>query len=76
MNLVVNNGLEYLLLCEKFGIKEAKMIVKTSLDEFKSSSFQLRSLMALNLISTSTYFGIIYLLKIESQNINVCINCF
>lgn len=47
-----------MILCEKFSIKESNLIVKSSLERFKTSNSQLDALLAFNLILTATYFGI------------------
>ncbi|CAG2108008.1 unnamed protein product, partial [Medioppia subpectinata] len=53
---IVVNGLENLILSEKFAIKESNLIVKSALDRFKSSNCQLDALLAFQLILSATYF--------------------
>ncbi|XP_054167381.1 huntingtin-like [Oppia nitens] len=53
---IVVNGLDNLILNEKFSIKESNLIIKSSLERFKTSSTQLDALLALQLTMSATYF--------------------
>jgi huntingtin len=55
---IVVNGLEHLLICEKFTIKESNLIVKSALDRFKSSNCQIDALMSIEFISTVGSIGL------------------
>ncbi|RWS13922.1 huntingtin-like isoform X3 [Dinothrombium tinctorium] len=61
----VINGLERLLVCEVFAIKDAETIIKTAIDKMKCASTKSDSIGALSIIFTSLYvFG----LSIDNEN--------
>ena len=51
------NGIEHLLLSEKFTIKNANDILKIAFENFKNANSQLISLSLLKLITSTTYFS-------------------